>query len=218
MKLLSVNVSLPREVLANGQKVLTGIFKQPVAGRVRLRRLNLDGDRQADLAVHGGPDKAVYAYPAEHYDYWRRELAGADLPGGMFGENFTTEGLFEDEVRLGDRLRIGTAELVVTQPRLPCYKLGVKFGDMTMVKRFLASRRTGFYLSVAQEGEVGAGDAIALVARDPAAVTVADITRLYAFEREDGAGLERALASEALPDGWRDYFAKQLRRLPRTSR
>jgi MOSC domain-containing protein YiiM len=217
MKLLSVNVSLPREVVANGQKVMTGIFKQPVAGRVRLRRLNLDGDRQADLAVHGGPDKAVYAYPAEHYDYWGRELAGADLPWGMFGENFTTEGLREDEVRLGDRFRIGTAELVVTQPRLPCYKLGVKFGDMGMVKRFLASRRTGFYLSVAQEGEVGAGDALALVARDPAAVTVADVTRLYAFERDDAEGLERALASEALPDGWRDYFAKQLQRLPRTS-
>ena len=217
MKLLSVNVALPKEVVVNGQKVLTGIFKEPVEGRVRVRRLNLDGDRQADLSVHGGPDKAIYAYPAEHYDYWRRELAGAELPWGMLGENLTTEGLREEEVRLGERFRIGSAELVVTQPRLPCYKLGVKFGDIGMVKRFLASRRTGFYLSVAQEGEVGAGDSIELLARDPAAVTVADVTRLYAFERDDDEGLERALASEALPDGWRDYFAKQLRRLQGTS-
>lgn len=210
MKLISVQVARPREVVFEGKKVLTGIFKEPVEGRVRLRRLNLEGDQQADLTVHGGPDKAVYAYPAEHYDYWRRELAGADLPWGMFGENFTSEGLFEDEVRVGDRFRIGSAELVVTQPRLPCYKLGVKFGDMGMVKRFLASRRTGFYLSVAREGEVGAGDAIELLARDAAAVTVAAVTRLYAFERDDRDGLERALASEALPVGWREYFQKKM--------
>ncbi|MGH9813488.1 MAG: MOSC domain-containing protein, partial [Candidatus Acidiferrales bacterium] len=166
MKLISVNVGLPREVSANGQRVLTGIFKQPVAGRVGVRRLNLDGDRQADLSVHGGPDKAVYAYPAEHYDFWRHELPGMELPFGMFGENLTVEGLREDEVNIGDRFAIGTAEFQVTQPRLPCYKLGIKFGRADMVKRFLHSRCTGFYFRVVKEGEVEAGDAIALVHRD----------------------------------------------------
>ncbi len=211
MKLLSVNVALPREVEINGQKVLTGIFKEPVAGRVRLRRLNLEGDRQADLEVHGGTYKAVYAYPAEHYDYWRRELHGAELPWGMFGENLTTEGLREEEVRIGDRFRIGTAELVVTQPRLPCYKLGIKFGDMTMVKRFLASRRTGFYLSVAQEGEVGAGDAIELLGRDAASLTVAEVTRLYVSERDGSRLLGRAAELESLPPGWREHFQKMVK-------
>lgn len=210
MKLISVSVGRPRGVVFQGKSVSTGIFKEPVAGRICVRRLNLEGDGQADLTVHGGPDKAVYAYPAEHYAFWRGELPGRDLPWGMFGENFTTEGLREEELRLGDRFRIGTAELVVTQPRLPCYKLGIKFGDMGMVKRFLSSGRTGFYLSVAGEGEVAAGDSIELLARDPAAITVADVTRLYAFERDDREGLERALTSEVLPEGWRDYFQKQL--------
>ncbi|NIP72183.1 MAG: MOSC domain-containing protein [Gammaproteobacteria bacterium] len=210
MKLISVSVGRPRAVAFQGKSVTTGIFKEPVAGRVRLHRLNLEGDGQADLTVHGGLDKAVYAYPAEHYTFWGRELPARDLPWGMFGENFTTEGLREEDIRLGDRFRIGTAELVVTQPRLPCYKLGIKFGDMGMVKRFLSSRRTGFYLSVAGEGEVGAGDSVELLARDPAAITVADVTRLYAFERDDREGLKRALTSEVLPEGWRDYFQKQL--------
>lgn len=210
MKLVSVNVGRPREVDFQGRRVSTGIFKQPVSGRVRLRRLNLDGDAQADLSVHGGPDKAVYAYPVEHYDYWRRELAGRDLPWGMFGENFTTQGLREEDVRIGDRFRIGSAELVVTQPRLPCYKLGVKFGDRGMVKRFLASRRTGFYLAVAQEGEAGAGDAIELLERNANSISVADVTRLYAFQPNDWEMLARALDSEALPAGWREHFEKQL--------
>lgn len=210
MKLISVNVGQPREVDYEGGRVATGIFKQPVAGRVRVRALNLEGDRQADLSVHGGAHKAVYAYPGEHYDYWQRELDGAELPWGAFGENLTTEGLREEEVRIGDRFRIGTAELVVTQPRLPCFKLGIKFGDQRMVKRFLASGRTGFYFAVAREGELEAGDAIELLAREPAAVTVADVTRLYAFERDDEEGLERALASEALTPSWREHFQKQL--------
>ncbi|MBI4466759.1 MAG: MOSC domain-containing protein, partial [Acidobacteria bacterium] len=182
MKLVSVNVGRPREVDFQGRRVSTGIFKQSVSGRVRVRRLNLDGDAQADLSVHGGPDKAVYAYPVEHYDYWRRELAGRDLPWGMFGENFTTQGLREDDVRIGDRFRIGSAGLVVTQPRLPCYKLGLKFDSPEMPKRFLASRRTGFYLAVAQEGEAGAGDAIELLERNANSISVADVTRLYAFQ------------------------------------
>jgi len=209
MKVISVNVGLPREVAVNGKRVLTGIFKQPVAGRVPVRRLNLDGDRQADLSVHGGPDKAVYAYPAEHYDFWRRELPEMELPFGMFGENLTVEGLRESEVNIGDRFAIGSAEFQVTQPRLPCYKLGIKFGRADMVKRFLHSRRTGFYFRVVKEGEVGAGDAIAPTLRDPHNVTVADITRLYAFEKNNAELLRRVLDLAALPEDWRAYFREK---------
>src|SRR5712692_7109542 len=176
MKLVSVNVGVPREVQWKGGAVTSAIFKEPVARRVMLRSLNLEGDRQADLSVHGGPDKAVYAYPAEHYAFWRNELK-RELPFGMFGENLTTEGLLEDAVQIGDRLRIGSAELIVTQPRLPCYKLGMKFEADEMVKRFLASGRTGFYFSVAREGELGFGDRIELIARDANHVRVSDITR-----------------------------------------
>ncbi len=209
MTLISVNVGLPREVEANGQRVLTGIFKEPVAGRVAVRRLNLEGDRQADLSVHGGPDKAVYAYPAEHYEFWRRELPEMELPFGMFGENLTVEGLREDELNIGDRFAIGSAEFQVTQPRLPCSKLGIKFGRADMVKRFLHSRRTGFYLRVVKEGEVGAGDAITLLSRDLGNVTVADITRLYAFERNNASLLRRLLELTALPEDWRAYFREK---------
>jgi MOSC domain-containing protein YiiM len=215
MKLISINVGQPREVTWQGKTVTTGIFKEPVSGPVKLRLLNLEGDQQADLTVHGGADKAIYIYPAEHYAYWRDELPDMQLPWGMFGENFTTEGLWEDQVNIGDRFRIGAAELIVTQPRLPCYKLGLKFGRVDMVKRFLASRRTGFYLAVLQEGEVKAGDAIELVSRDENNVTVADIVRLYAFQKDDVATLWRAMQVEALPAGWVDYFQGQLAKYTR---
>jgi MOSC domain-containing protein YiiM len=213
MRLLSVNVGLPRDVKWNGRIVRTGIFKEPVHGRVVLRKLNLDGDRQADLTVHGGAEKAVYAYSAAHYDYWLRELANADLPFGMFGENFTTEDLTEDAVHIGDRFRVGTAELVVTQPRLPCYKLGIKFGRDDMVKKFLASGRTGFYFSVAREGEVGSGDEITLIGRDQNNVGVRDITRLYVGKRygpDEVETLRRAVRVEALPESWRSYLLDRL--------
>ena len=157
MKLISVQVGLPREVSWEGRTVTTGIFKEPIGGPVMVRTLNLDGDEQADLSVHGGPDKAVYVYPFEHYEYWRKELPGVKLPYGMFGENLTTEGLLEKDVNVGDRFRIGEAELVVRQPRMPCYKLGLKFQRADMVKRFLTSRRSGFYFAVLREGEVQAG-------------------------------------------------------------
>jgi MOSC domain-containing protein YiiM len=210
MKIVSVNVARPRLVVSNGQSVSTGIYKTPVEGRVMLRTLNLDGDRQADLTVHGGVGKAAYAYPSEHYDYWRDELPGVELPWGMFGENFTTEGLDESGVHIGDRFRIGSAEVSVTVPRLPCYKLGIKFGRTDIIKRFLASGRTGFYLSVQREGEVGAGDEIEPVGRDENGVTVADILRLYVRGEGEVETLRRAVAVEALPESWREHFRQQL--------
>src|ERR1700730_17097934 len=183
MKIISIQVGLPREVVWHGHAVTTGIFKEPVASRVFLRKLNLEGDGQADLTVHGGEHKAVYCYPHEHYDYWNSELPGRNLPAGIFGENFTTEGLPEDSVHLGDRFSVGSAEVVVTQPRLPCYKLGVRFQADDMVKRFLASGLMCFYLAVTHEGEVGAGDEIKVVTRDPNLVRVSEITRLYIAKR-----------------------------------
>jgi MOSC domain-containing protein YiiM len=210
MRILSVNVGLPREVTWQGKLVTTGIFKEPVHAPVLLRTLNLEGDRQADLTVHGGATKAVYAYPSEHYDFWRAELPEMSLPWGMFGENFTTEGLLEEAVYIGDRFRIGETELMVTEPRMPCYKLGIKFGRADIIKRFLASRRTGFYFAVKREGRVSAGDTIELVGRQQQAISVADITRLYAFQKDDFETLRRAVEVEALPENWKGYFRHQL--------
>src|SRR5262245_6948812 len=180
MKLLSVNVSLPHEVEWNGRTVRTSIFKSPVRGRVQVRKLNLDGDEQSDLTVHGGVDKAVYVYPSEHYAFWRNELPTTDLEWGAFGENFTTEGALDDKaVHIDDRFRFGLSEFVVTQPRMPCFKLGIRFGRADVIKRFLHSGRNGFYFSVAEEGEIAAGDSIEVLARDENGVTVADIVELY---------------------------------------
>jgi MOSC domain-containing protein YiiM len=212
MKLISVNVGRPRLVSWEGRTVSTGIFKAPVDGPVTLRLLNLDGDRQADLTVHGGKTKAVYAYPFEHYEFWRNELPDMELPYGMFGENFTTSGLFEDAVHIGDRFRVGTAEMMVTEPRMPCYKLGLKFGRSDIIKRFLQSRRSGFYFAVLQEGEVKAGDSIELLSENQQGVTIADIVRLYAFDKGNLDLLQRAVAVEELPLSWREYFQKQLER------
>lgn len=180
-----------------------------------LRTLNLDGDRQADLSVHGGVSKAVYGYPSEHYDFWKSELPEMKLPYGMFGENFTTEGLFEDAVNVGDRFRAGEAELMATEPRLPCYKLGIKFGSSDIIKRFLQSRRTGFYFAVVREGEVKAGDEIELVSRDENGITIADLTRLYAFEKDDLEGLRRVVKLSALSESWREHFLNRLQKLSR---
>jgi len=213
IRLVSVNVGLPREVLWRGISVTTGIFKEPAADRVALRKLNLDGDRQADLSVHGGEFKAVYCYPLEHYSYWKKELQGRELPMGSFGENFTIEGLLETSVHLGDRFSVGSAEVAVTQPRLPCYKLGVRFQLDDMVKRFLASGRMGFYVAVTREGEVGAGDEIKVIARDANAVPVTEITRLYVAKRygsDDVASVRRALHVAILPESWKEYFRERL--------
>jgi MOSC domain-containing protein YiiM len=212
MKLLSVNVGQPRLVMVGENIVTTGIFKEPVGERVALRKHNLEGDRQADLTVHGGRTKAVYVYPSEHYGFWRGELPEMDLPFGMFGENFTTEGLHEKGVFIGDCYRIGTSEVMVTQPRLPCFKLGIKFGRKDIIRRFMESRRTGFYLSVEKEGEVGAGDEFELITRDKTGVTIADIVRIYAFEKDDLETLQRAVKVKALPGGWKRKFQTQLKK------
>ncbi|MEO8716894.1 MAG: MOSC domain-containing protein [Burkholderiales bacterium] len=210
MKLLSVNAGLPREVQWRGKSVRTSIFKAPVPGRVRVTRLNIDGDQQSDLSVHGGADKAVYAYPSEHYPFWRNELPDMEFPVGAFGENLTTEGLHEDKVRIGDRFRAGTAEFVVTQPRMPCFKLGIRFNRPEMVKRFLRSGRTGFYFAVVREGEIGAGDSLDLVAEATSGITVADITGLYAADAANQELLRRASKLSALPESWREYFRERL--------
>jgi MOSC domain-containing protein YiiM len=210
MRVISLNVGLPREVLWKGRNVTTGIFKNPVQGRVLMRTLNLDGDRQADLTVHGGKDKAVYGYPSEHYDFWKKELPGQELPWGMFGENLTTEGLREDNLNIGDLFRIGSAEVVVTQPRMPCYKLGIKFRRDDILKRFLHSGRSGFYFAVLKEGEVQAGDEIELISRDANNVTVSDITRLYVSEKTNFDLMRRAIQVNALPESWRDYFIERM--------
>jgi MOSC domain-containing protein YiiM len=208
MKILSVNVGLPREVLFNGEIVTTGIFKEPVEGQVKLRKLNLDGDKQADLTVHGGPDKAIYTYPSEHYEYWQHELPSTRLSYGMFGENLTTEGLMEDVVNIGDQFQIGSssAKVIATQPRMPCYKLGVKFGRMDIIRRFLSSGRPGIYFKVLQEGEIGPKDEIQLIKRDENNVTVKDIVRLYVDNRKDIEAMKRAIRIKDLPQGWRDHF------------
>jgi len=213
VKLISLNVSLPRIVEYNGGPVATGIFKEPVQGPVMLRTLNLDGDRQPDLSVHGGVRKAVYAYPSEQYKLWKKELPEMEVPYGIFGENFTTEGLLEDAVNVGDRFRVGQTELMVTEPRLPCYKLGIKFGRPDIIKKFLQSRLTGFYFAVVKEGEVKTGDAIELLSRDANRIAISDITRLYAFEKDDLKTLRRAVKLEALSESWREYFQKQIQKL-----
>ncbi|HEV2662217.1 MAG TPA: MOSC domain-containing protein [Ktedonobacteraceae bacterium] len=210
---ISVNVGLPREVVWKGKTVLTGIFKEPVAGRIPARRLDLDGDRQADLSVHGGPAKAIYVYPAEHYAYWREQFPTMNMPWGMFGENLTVEGLEEKTVHIGDQFRIGTAQVVVTQPRFPCYKLGIKFQRDDMLKRFLQSGLTGFYLAVLEEGEIAAGDPFILLAREEHAVSVSDIINLYTHDKKNLALLRRAVAVKALPDMWRETFSEMIARL-----
>lgn len=209
-KLISLNVARPRLTSYKGTTINTGIFKLPVTGGVRLRTLNLDGDRQADLSVHGGPLKAVYAYPSEHYDYWRNELPGMQLAWGMFGENFTTAGLFEKDLHVGDRLQIGSAEITVRQMRMPCYKLAAKFQRDDMIERFLHSERSGFYFSVEREGDVQVGDSFSILSRAPDGITIAEMNVLMARDRYNRELIEKALATPALADDWKEYFAPRL--------
>lgn len=210
MKIISLNVGLPRLAVYKGTTIQTGIFKKPVSGPVMLRTLNLDGDKQADLSVHGGPYKAVYAYPSEHFEYWRRELASMILPWGSFGENFTTSGLDEADIHVGDRFRIGSAIVVVRQPRMPCYKLAARFQRDEIIEEFLASGRSGFYFSVEQEGEVAEGDSVELLSREAPGITIDEMNRLFVREKYNQDLLQKAIATPALPESWRDYFRPRL--------
>ncbi|MBW8057676.1 MAG: MOSC domain-containing protein [candidate division NC10 bacterium] len=210
MKLLSINVSLPKEVPYMGKTTTTGIFKEPVHGRVMLRTLNLDGDGQADLKGHGGIHKAAYTYSTENYDYWKRELGRTDFTFGQFGENFTVEGMLDDAIHVGDVFRVGTALVEVTQPRVPCFKLGIKMGLAPFPKMFLASGRPGFYLRVLEEGEVGAGDVIERITIDSERMTVREVCHLLYFDPKNVKGARKALRIQALSPGWRQSFEERL--------
>lgn len=206
MEVISVNVSLPRAVTIDGKDVETGIFKQPVNGPVMLRSLDFDGDAQADLRVHGGPDRAAYAYPFEHYAYWARELGLPEWMPGQFGENLTIAGVSEDDVRIGDEFAIGDAVVIVSQPRTPCFKLAHKMGLPEFPKQFLASGRIGFYLRVVREGVIKAGDLVVRVKSDPEAFSVRGLSHLRYFDRENVEGFRKAAAMPALSEGWRQAF------------
>ena len=209
MRLLSVAVGGPADVVWRGHVVRTSIFKKPVAGRVWVGSTNIEGDDQSDRTVHGGPEKAVYAYPSEHYAAWKRELATTDLPWASFGENLTVEGLREAVVCIGDRYRIGSAEFIVTQPRVPCFKLGIRLDRPDIVARFASVDRSGFYLAVEQEGEIGAGDEIVAIARDDRGLSVAETYRLrLGGGRPDR--VELAASHPTLSAGWREDFRKLL--------
>ena len=207
MKILSVNLGQPRVVEYNGEAVTTAIFKEPTAERVKVNQLTLSGDAQVDRRFHGGANKAVYLYPSEHYEFWRHELPETDLPFGMFGENLTTAGLLETEVCVGDKIRVGTAELVATEPRFPCFKLGVKFGRKDIIRRFQKARRSGIYFSVAKTGELQTGDQIVFLEREKTRVTIEDLVRLH-DEKKDLELAERALKVAALPTDWQRKIRK----------
>ena len=211
--LISVNVGLPKTVQWRDQSVSTGIYKSPVGGPVALRKHNLDGDKQADLSVHGGPTKAVYVYPTQHYDYWRGELPDVEFGWGHFGENLSVDGMDEESIYIGDEFSVGTARVVVTEPRMPCFKLSIRFGRADMPKRFLQSQRTGFYFGVVEEGQVQACDALERLSKHPEGLAVADVTSLYTTERGNIALLKKAISVTALPDSWTGYFEHQLERL-----
>lgn len=209
MKIISVNVGMPRLVEYNGEAVATAIYKNPVEGKVQVNPLNLAGDAQADLRVHGGVSKSVYAYPFEHYEFWQKEYPDKDLPIAIFGENLTTKGILETEICSGDRIRVGTAEFVVTEPRFPCFKLGIRFERKDILRRFQKSRRSGFYLSVAKTGEIEAGDTIEFLKRDPNQVTIEELVKL-SDEKNNVEIARRALRVEALPENWKQRIRKVL--------
>lgn len=211
MKVISIQIGKPRIVEWRGRQVSTSIFKSPVAGPVRVAQLNLVGDGQADLSVHGGTEKAIYVYSSEHYDFWRAELPETELAPGAFGENLTISDLpDEGEIYIGSQYRIGDALFRVSQPRMPCFKLGIRFGDDRMVKRFMDARRMGFYFSVVREGEIQAGDTMILEQEDHAKISVTDITRMYLREITDSSRLQAAIELESLPRSWRDFFAERM--------
>ena len=210
MQVVSVNVSKPKDVVHDGAVVSTGIFKEPVKGRLWVRKLGIEGDGQADLTAHGGPDQAVYAYPVEHYAYWEEQFGRDPLPFGQFGENLSITGIDEASARVGDTLKIGTAVLQVTQPRLPCYKLGIRMGaGKTFPKRFQKSGRVGFYLRVIKEGELAAGDRIERV-DVPDSVTIIEFLKVYGSKRPSRRAISRVLAAPGLSHAWRTYLEDML--------
>ena len=210
MTLISVNTGRPRDVRVAGETVRTSIWKFPRDGRVSAAGINLEGDDQSDRSVHGGPHKAVYIYPSEHYAHWRNELPDADLPWGAFGENLTTEGLLERDVHIGDRISIGTAAFQVTQPRQPCFKLGIRFGRDDMPRRFVESGRSGFYVSIVVEGDVGRGDTVRIVERARNSVSVAEVFAMRMGQGADPELLHRAASLEWLTPSWREHFLGRL--------
>jgi len=209
-EILFVNLTVPKTLRVAGQDVPTGIFKEPVPGRVLAGALGLAGDSQADRTVHGGLEKAVYLYPFEHYPFWKEDLGRDDLSPGFFGENFTTSGLTEENVSIGDAFRVGSAIVQVTSPRSPCFKLAAKVGSPVFLRRFLESGRLGFYLRVLEEGDVGAGDSIDRVFEEPHGLTVARMIRLLYDERDDIEGIERALRIRSLDPGMRGHLQDRL--------
>lgn len=210
MKVISVNVGLPRQHEFNGEQVTTAIFKEPVEGKVALRSLNFDGDQQADLTVHGGPLQAAYLYPAEHYEFWKQELPEYNYNWGMFGENLTVTGLFENELNVGDVFQIGAARVRITQPRVPCSKLNLRFGRNDMVKRFAKKLFTGFYIEVLEEGAVGAGDSITLLSRDEHALKVLDLSRLFLQDQDNIEMMRRVVAHPLIPPVWKNHYTEQI--------
>jgi len=213
MRVISVNVGLPIKVNFGKEIVNTAIFKNPIKHRIKLYKLNLEGDKQADLTVHGGIDKAVYSYPSEHYRFWKKEIKDFEYSWGTFGENLTTEGLLEDLVNIGDQFQIGSAKVIATQPRMPCYKLAVRFGRMDIIRRFMASERSGIYFKVEEEGEIGVEDKIELIKSDENKVTIRDIVRLQTNGGIDTEMMNRAIKVKDLPDGWRNYLMEKLTKL-----
>lgn len=210
MKVISISVGKPRIILTDSENIITsGIYKKPVNGLVKVGQFNLEGDKQADLTVHGGWSKAVYVYPLEHYEFWRNDLPDTEFSDGYFGENLTTEGLLETEVFIGDKMRIGSAEFVVTEPRMPCYKLGIRAGRKDILRRFLKSGRSGFYLAVLKIGELKAGDRVEIYSRDENRVSVSDIVRLYVEDKNDIETMRRAMNVDVLPEGWKEAFRRR---------
>ncbi len=210
MQLISINVSLAREVHYQGRTVSTGIFKKPITGAVQVSKLGLQGDQQADLSVHGGIDKAVYLYPNEHFNFWSDQYPQREFSAGLFGENLTTIGLLESEINVGDILRIGDVEFMVTIPRMPCFKLGIKMGDPGFIKAFLEANRSGFYLKVLKEGIIEADQPVAVTGGDGYGLKIAEVSRLYTLEKDNQTLLEKAVNAPNLTSKWKEFFQSRL--------
>ncbi|QCK14197.1 MOSC domain-containing protein [Mangrovivirga cuniculi] len=213
MQLKSIFVGKPKEVMYNGKIISTGIFKNEISGAVKVNKYNLEGDKQADLTVHGGENKAVYAYPVEHYEFWKKIRPDLQFEPGVFGENLSVSGLFEGEVNVGDQYKIGTAVLSVTTPRLPCFKLGIRMNDTKIIKDFMDAERSGFYFKVIKEGVINPGDKIELIHQDSYGLTICDLVKLHTTEKTNSELLLKAIEAPELQDDWKEKFAEKLNEL-----